>query len=131
VKKPLGEGVLTGLEFCAHELSKHHEEDEIGPEELARLKSEFSELVKSVSGADIASELKIVLLDLLTSAIIAIDNYKILGNDGLKKAVAYSVGTLMLHQKEFLGAKEDRIVKRVVTVINSLCSRISYEGVGR
>jgi hypothetical protein len=125
VKRPLDQGVLTGLEFCANELSKLHTEDLIPEDVLAGIRAEFAELFESVSTAEISSDLKLVLFDILTSAILAIDQYKILGNDGLKKAVAYTLGMLTLHKNEFLGAKDRNIVKKTFTVIKHLVDVIS------
>jgi hypothetical protein len=125
IKRPLDHGVLTGLEFCANELSKLHTEEAIPEEILAKIRAEFAELFDSVSNAEISSDLKLVLYDILTSAILAIDQYKILGNDGLKKAVAYTLGMLALHKKEFLGAKDGNVVKKTFTVIKHLVDVIS------
>lgn len=125
VKGPLDHGVLTGLEFCAHELSKLHSEDPISEEDLKAIREEFSALFQSVSTAEISPDLKLILFEILTSAIVAIDQYKILGNDGLKKAVAYTIGMLTLHKNEFLGAKNEGLVKKAFTAIKRLCDVIT------
>jgi hypothetical protein len=125
LKRPLDQGVLTGLEFCANELSKNHEEDPIPEEELQKLRAEFANIFKDVSNAEISSNLKLILFDLLGSAILAIDQYKILGNDGIKKSVAYMVGMLTLHQQEFLAAKREGLVKRALAAVNRLGNAVT------
>ena len=125
IKGPLDQGVLTGLRFCANELSKHHKEDAIAPEELEKIRKDFTAIFRTVSKAEITPDLKLVLFDILTSAILAIEQYKILGNDGLKKAVAYTIGMLTLHKDEFLTAKKDGIITQTLTAIKGLCNLIT------
>ena len=125
IKQPLDTGVLTGLEFCANELSKSHNEEDVSEEDLNRIKKEFSTVFDEVSKADIDPNLKLVLYDLLTSALISIEQYKILGNDGLKKSIAYTLGVLTLHKDEFLSAKEKGIVKKTMSAIKSLCDVVA------
>ena len=125
VKNPLDHGVLTGLEFCASELSKQHKEDAVPREELDKIRKEFTGIFRSVSKAAISPELKLILFDLLTAAILAIEQYKILGNDGLKKAVAYALGVLTLHENEFLPAKKEGIISQTFAAIKGLATLIT------
>lgn len=125
IKKPLDTGVLTGLEFCASELGKIHEEEDVPEEALAEIKEQFANLVNQVAQSDLDSNLKLILYDLLTSALLAIDNYKILGNDGLKRSIAYTLGVLTLHKKDFIEAKEKTIIQSTMSAIKSLCEVVA------
>ena len=112
VKRPLDLGVLTGLEFCAEELSKHHAEDPIALEELTKIRKEFADILRQVSKAELPPDLKLVLMEILTSAILSIDHYKVTGNDGLKKSVAYIIGLMTLHKKEFHASNSDGLIRK-------------------
>lgn len=120
IKGPLDTGVLTGLEFCAAELSKTHSEEPVLGSTLAALRAEFAEILGEVGQSSIPAELKLVLFDLLTSALLAIDHYKILGNDGLKRSIAYTIGMLTLHKEQFKSATESGILKKTHAAIKHL-----------
>jgi hypothetical protein len=125
LKKPLDTGVLTGLEFCANELSQIHSEEEVPDEDIERIRGEFSKLFEEVSSANLDPNLKLILYDLLTSALMSLDQYEILGNDGLKRTIAYTLGVLTLHRDEFISAKEKGIVKKTMSAIKSLCDVVA------
>jgi hypothetical protein len=125
IKRPLDTGVLTGLEFCANELCNIHHEDDVSEDELAAIKEEFSKIVDQVSKADLDPNLKLILYDLLTSALLAIDQYAILGNDGLKRSIAYTLGVLTLHKKDFIDAKEKTIVQHTMQAIKRMCDAVT------
>lgn len=125
VKQPLATGVLTGLEFCANELSKRHSEDPVPQEDIDRIKADFSALFEEVSGSDLSVDLKMILYDLLTSALLALEQYKIIGNDGLKRAIAYTLGTLSLHRDRFLSAKETGLVTKTMAAIKDFCQVVA------
>jgi len=125
IKRPLDTGVLTGLEFCANELSNIHDEEDVSADELSAIKEEFSKIFSQVSKSDLDSNLKLILYDLLTSALLAIDQYAILGNDGLKRSIAYTLGVLALHKKDFIDAKEKALVKQTMQVIRRMCDAVT------
>ncbi|HEX4139125.1 MAG TPA: hypothetical protein VHY09_02180 [Candidatus Methylacidiphilales bacterium] len=125
IKGPLETGALTGLEFCSNELGKLHIEIPIPNEDLKRLRAEFATLMTEISNSEIASELKMILSDLAASSLLAIDQYRILGNEGLKKAVAYAIGTVTLHRDQFVGGKSESFVRRSMDSIMSLCKLVS------
>lgn len=125
IKKPLDTGVLTGLEFCANELGKLHKEEDVPEETLKEIKALFSNLINTVGQSDLSLNLKLILYDLLTSALLAIDQYNILGNDGLKRTVAYTLGMLTLHKNDFLDAKEKNIIQSAMEAIKKLCEAVA------
>lgn len=125
IKTPLNTGVLTGLEFCAEKLSHSHSEDVIPETELAETRQEFSKLVEQVTNSELSPNLKVVLLDLLTSAILAIENYKITGNDGIKRSIAYIIGLLSLHKDLFKEAKGDGIMQKTSELLSRMVQAVS------
>ncbi len=125
LRPPLNMGALTALEFCANELGKLHSEEKVTAEDLAQLKTQFSHLLEEVSKSDLATEIKVILLDLLTSALISIEQYQVLGNDGLKKAVSYAVGSLTLHRKQFLASKSQALVVEITEALQGFVKIIS------
>ena len=122
IRKPLDSGALTGLEFCANELGNRHEEDDVAQDDINRIRGMFSEVFSEVTSSDLNADLKLILYDLLTSAINSLDYYNIHGNDGLKRTVTYTIGVLNLHNERFRSAKESNIVKRAFSAVSSLCS---------
>lgn len=80
----LSAGTLTVLEFCANELGKHHHEDPIPPESLEELRTDITGLREEIGNADLDEDLRMVLLDLSTMMLRAIDEYDIRGAAGLR-----------------------------------------------
>lgn len=102
-KSHLPDETVSDLEWCAEGLKQVYPEGEIDRGELTKLREEVEDLISKVREADIAEDLKAVIIDGLEHVRRAIVEYDLRGVDGLVQALKQNIGIIYLHKKE-LGA---------------------------
>lgn len=90
--RPLTDETLTLLRVIAAELSKRKPDPKIDEERLKEIQSEAHDLFESVKRADIDGDLKRLILSLTAEIEQAIQQYRIGGPEGLKRALDFIVG---------------------------------------
>lgn len=120
VSSPLHSGLLTYLRFCSDLLSSSLQEKEIDVEALNQIKVELMEALSSVLQSEMDPDLKFVLYELIMSAVKAIENYRIAGNEGLKKAIALAVGQLSIHKTRLNESPDVDVLKKAMSSIQKL-----------
>jgi hypothetical protein len=96
--------VIDRLEFCGNLLSKHYSEGEISKDELQEITKQLQEVYDSVLSSNIASDLKLTILELLESIRRAVHEYRMKGVYPLKAALVSATGQLVLHRAEVVEA---------------------------
>lgn len=121
----LNSGALHDLGHCAYLLGKYHVEEAVGKEDIAAMKARVSELYDMVSQSDLDSEMKFLIYDLLTTLQIALDDYKIKGTDGIKRAVTHAFGVVELNKAKFKANAASASVKQVDDFFKTVITTIS------
>ena len=123
--KHLNAGTMTALEFAANELAKDHHEDPIPPEDLTAIRDQALQLLEDVRIADIDSDLRTLLMDLLVTMIRCVDEYRIRGAAGLRDVVAFSVGQFILNHDLFEKTKKEPVVQRFYKLVGRVSTVVS------
>ena len=111
---------LALLSLGAQALDKHQREALIAGNKLDEIRQETTELFDKVQESDLDSDLRVIILDLLETILRSISEYKIRGAEGLKKAVAESVGRLTLEKHLVLQEKDNDSLKAFWSLLAKL-----------
>jgi hypothetical protein len=109
--RQLTDEAMADLLHAATRLSETHAEVELTIEELGELTSELQSLIDMFHAADIDSELRIAILDLLAAASEVLSEYKIRGGDSLKKIIELTIGRLVTKQSALKQSDPELISK--------------------
>lgn len=110
-ERQLSDEAMADLLHAATRLSEIYAEGSLSKQELEELNNELQELINLFHEADIDSELRIVLLDLLATSSEILSEYRIRGGDALKKIVELALGRLFTKQESFKKADHAHIKK--------------------
>lgn len=124
-RQHLVSGALHDLRHCAYLLGKFHTENDIDKTEIATLKARVAELYEMISASELDSELKFLIYDLLTTLQIALDDYKIKGTDGIKRAVIHAFGVVHLNKEKFKNSSSPSAVKDIDDFFKTVITTIS------
>jgi hypothetical protein len=104
---------LDKLAFCAETIEREKFELLIEKDELQRLLNSAEELLAEISNADVAVELKHLLIENLENLRRAIIEYRITGSKGIQKAIDLSIGSMMRHRDELVKSKAKPWAKKL------------------
>lgn len=126
----LPDTALADLDFCADLISKHVQEHEVADDELRWISDQVSELSEKVLQSSMPKALRIALLDLLESMRSAVATYRVRGAKGLRKALAVSIGELLLRYPEVRSSNEEPELKEfwafATTLDKIICKALEY-----
>jgi len=96
VKSDIGLSTLAGLRVTARFIGRDHPEIEIDSDQLDELLESVHELTKFIIASDIHEDLKSALLKNTDRLAMAIRDYRIHGESGLKNAIESAIGSAFL-----------------------------------
>ena len=99
-KQHLNEAAMLNLAHCAEALHAY-DEDQIDETELAELLKSIDGLSEKLRAGSVNATLKAVLLDLLEAIRRSIGEYRIRGANGMRKELAYCIGTFVQNHTLF------------------------------
>ena len=102
-----GTDFLLTMQWASKDMSSHISEQVIDQDELKSLQSEIECLTEKVIESDIDENLRIILIDGLTSLRQAIVDYRISGAEGIRQALDRNIG-LMARCRDEIKAEQDR-----------------------
>jgi len=104
--KKISDSDIALLELSSEALDAYRKEALIEQDQLEEIKQDTDSLFNEIVNSDLDKNLKVILLDLLEVIRRAIAEYQIRGAEGLKKAVAESVGRLFIDKDIVLKEKD-------------------------
>ena len=116
----LSDNDLALLSVTADNLNGTLPEFEIEDEELKVVRSQLYDLRKEIGEADITAKLKSALLAEMSRLIDAVENYRVVGAPGLRRAAAEAFGQIIIEREGFLSAREAPWVAKYFTVVSRL-----------
>ncbi|HEX8459097.1 MAG TPA: hypothetical protein VF656_17520 [Pyrinomonadaceae bacterium] len=137
--KQITNGDMALLAIGAVEISKHQDEPIIEEQVLDKFLEEIDALFKEVRTSSINDKLKRFILEQLELIRRAVHEYQIGGIERLRKALAMSLGELILHKDLIEESKDQEEVRKYGNIVNHLFSVVSFaadmtqviEGVGK
>ena len=123
-KPHLNAAAMLNLAHCAEALSRY-DETPIDETELSELLKSVDELSEKVWDGDLDDTLKRVVADLLETIRRSIREYRIRGANGLRKELAFCIGTLVQNHTLFKAeeAKEEvGMFGKILVKLNALVS---------
>jgi hypothetical protein len=119
---------ISPVMFCAEALGRLRNEEAASAEDLARLTTEVDELYQSVFESSLPPDLKSLILEQLETIRRSVHEYRIKGIYVLRRALATTVGEVVLHGDEIRQAREGasgQIIERFMKVISILDKIVS------
>ncbi len=121
-KNILDEGVITRLQFCAEELSKHYTEEALAPEDLEDITKLLLDLFDHVEQSSIHLSLKLAVLEELERIRSSLSMYRIKGAKGVKEAMQALLGSVVANREALQEIREDNsdVLDRLGKLIDKL-----------
>jgi hypothetical protein len=108
------------LFLAADFLDSFKEEAQIDAKTLSEINESADTLATEVAAGNLDSHLKILILDQLDSIREAVRDYKIRGAEGLKKALAESIGIIVLEQNTIAKERHNPFVEKFFDVLSKI-----------
>lgn len=124
-KPHLNEAAMLNLAHCAEALSRY-DETPIDEAELSELLKSVAELSEKVWVGDLDDTLKRVISDLLEAIRRSIREYRIRGANGLRKELAYCIGTLVQNHTLFKAEETKEEVGMFGKILGKLNALVSF-----
>jgi hypothetical protein len=130
---------LALLELAGQALDRYKREALIPGNQLNDIRQEATDLFDRVAQSDLDPNLRVVILDLLETILRCLSEYKIRGAEGLKRAVAESIGRLTLEKELVLQEKDndtfkafwDLLAKLNLAVSSAIYANALGEGIAK
>jgi hypothetical protein len=120
----LDDATMLSLAHISEELSKFHEEKEIGSDLLRHLEEENLEIIRSIYISDMDEKLRILLLDELPAILRSLQEYRISGVKGMRKAVEQIYGALIIHHGLIYKENENEDLKKTLKFIGEVSDAV-------
>lgn len=119
----LTRGPLTTLEVCATDLPK---DNEVSEDSLSSIRKSVDDLFAEVLAAtDIDTELRDVLLRLLSQMRRSIDDFWIDGAEGIEAGLSYIVGYFFVHKELYERNRSSAWFEKFKAIVNNLLGLVS------
>jgi hypothetical protein len=109
---------MRDLKHTAIQLSRSSAEEAVSDEELAELSAEIDALVDSARKANIDSELRAVLLEMLESIRHAISRYRVRGAEAFREALVTCLGEMSIFRETLKTHRDQPLVGRFASVLH-------------
>lgn len=108
VKQYLDDTTMLALKFCSDALSIRIGEKIISDEQLTELQTKVESLLNEVLESTLLEELKDVLIQKLEEIRQAILAYRIMGREGLRRALESSLGAMFLYREDIQEVQDEK-----------------------
>jgi hypothetical protein len=120
------DGDITSLKHTVSGLARYYSESLVDEELLRNLKVDLDDLFDEVKGAGIPNELRAFLLRQIETMRRAVQEYWILGHDGLKSALEKILGSLAVNNDLADQALKTSVAQKFVTVFRVFNGAVTF-----
>lgn len=125
VKGSLSNDTMIPLKFCILVVAKAEPESAIADEERERLLTAIDRLEEDIRGGDLPLALRRVLLARLDDLRLALRHYNVVGQPGIKAALANAVGAIFSFGDEIAYRWEHTSIRAYIEMINIVSAVIN------
>lgn len=119
-RQNLTDKALVDLEYCADAITRSYIENPLEESELKTIKDDIDGLFEDLKTSTLDRDLRLLLLDLTEELRRAVAEYEIRGASGLRRALARSVGELILRWKTLEKEKDSSEMQKLISILKTI-----------
>ena len=119
--------VMTRLEFCAEEVRRFYNEDQLSQDDLNEIRVEIEELIERITKSTVDEPLRMTLIEDLERMLVAVRLYRVQGAKALATVHRSILGAAVVHDQAITSATRDdkEVLVRLVKFLEKVEKSVS------